>query len=148
MTKRYILGVLAYLVPTFALGYIWHLVLFKEYYESLAIYRADVIIPLGFLSMLAQAVTFAWIYQHMFAPSSSSVTSLTLKYVILGSLLSWSFTTVAVGAKNIMSSVPRFIGIETAFTVLQWVMVAPLTVLAFRAARQTTATSHLVRPGR
>jgi hypothetical protein len=135
MSKRYSLGILAYLVPTFALGFVWHLLLFKEYYESLAIYRADIIIPLGFLSMLVQSVLFAWIYDRMFAPAPSPIASSILKYALLGALLSWSFTTLAVGAKNIMSSVPRFMAIETAFTLVQWLMVAPLTALAFRAAR-------------
>jgi hypothetical protein len=142
MSKRYTLGVLAYLVPTFALGFIWHLVLFKQYYESLSIYRADVIIPLGFLSMLVQAVLFAWIYDRMFAAASSSVASSSVKYAFLGVLLSWSFTTLAVGAKNIMSSVPRFMAIETAFTVVQWLLVAPVTVLAFRAVRQAALTTR------
>jgi hypothetical protein len=135
MSKRYALGILAYLLPTFALGFVWHLLLFKEYYESLAIYRADIIIPLGFVSMLVQSVLFAWIYDRMFAPAPSLMTSSILRYAILGALLSWSFTTLAVGAKNIMSSVPRFMAIETAFTVVQWLIVAPITVVAFRAAR-------------
>ncbi len=142
MSKRYSLGVLAYLVPTFALGFVWHLILFKEYYDSLAIYRADVIIPLGFLSMLAQAALFAWIYDRAFAPSSSSVTSLILRYALVGAALSWSFTTLAAGAKNIMSSVPRFMAIETAFTIVQWAMVAPLTFLAFRVGRGTTQARY------
>jgi hypothetical protein len=34
--------------------------LFKDYYERLAIYRKDIIIPFGFLSMLIQALVFAW----------------------------------------------------------------------------------------
>jgi hypothetical protein len=140
MSKHYSLAVLAYLVPTFALGFVWHLVLFKDYYESLAIYRADVIIPLGFLSMLVQSVLFAWIYDRMFASTSSPTASLILKYAILGALLSWSFTTLAVGAKNIMNSVPRFMVIETAFTAVQWLMVAPLTVLAFRGLRRSAST--------
>ena len=46
--RRFGLGVLAYLVPTFALGFVWHLILFTRYYESLAIYRKDVIIPFAF----------------------------------------------------------------------------------------------------
>lgn len=100
----------------------WHLVLFKGYYESLSIYRSDLIIPLGFLSMLVQAVLFAWIYDRMFASASSSAVVLALKYAILGAMLSWSFTTLAVGAKNVMSSVPRFVVIETAFTLVQWLM--------------------------
>ena len=148
MSKRYILGALAYLVPTFTLGFVWHLVLFKDYYESLAIYRAEVIIPLGFLSMLVQSVLFAWIYDRIFTAASGSATSLLLKYAIIGALLSWSFTTLAVAAKNIMSSVPRFMAIETAFTAVQWVMVAPLTLLAFRAARDAASISPGARLSR
>jgi hypothetical protein len=139
MSKRYALAILAYLAPTFALGFVWHLVLFKDYYESLAIYRKDIIIPLGFASMLVQSVLFAWIYDRMFATASSSFARLVLKYAILGAVLSWSFTTLAVGAKNIMSSVPRFMTIETTFTIVQWLMVAPLTVLAFRASRDSAS---------
>ena len=135
MSKRYALGILAYLLPTFALGFVWHLVLFKDYYESLAIYRTDIIIPLGFGSMLVQSVLFAWIYDRMFATTPSPTGSLLLKYAILGAMLSWSFTTLAVGAKNIMSSVPHFMLIETIFTIVQWLMVAPLTILAFRGGR-------------
>jgi hypothetical protein len=71
----------------------------------------------------------------MFAPAPSPIASSILKYALLGALLSWSFTTLAVGAKNIMSSVPRFMSIETAFTLVQWLMVAPLTAVAFRAAQ-------------
>lgn len=140
MSKRYLLSILAYLVPTFALGFVWHLVLFKDYYESLAIYRTDIIIPLGFLSMLVQSVLFAWIYDRSFTTASSSFASLAFKYAILGALLSWSFTTVAVGAKNVMSSVPRFVLVETAFTIVQWLMVAPLTVLASRGLRGSAST--------
>src|SRR5262245_39767530 len=36
-----------------------------------------------------------------------------------------------VAAKNIMTSVPDYLVIETAFTVVQWLMVGPLTALAF-----------------
>jgi hypothetical protein len=67
MKMRFGLGVLAYLVPTFALGFVWHLVLFKDYYEHLAVYRKDIIIPFGLLSMLVQAFMFAWVYQFTFA---------------------------------------------------------------------------------
>jgi hypothetical protein len=137
MSKRHTLGILAYLIPTFALGFVWHLILFKDYYESLAIYRSDIIIPLGFGSMLVQSVLFAWIYARMFATSPSSRGALIFKYALLGAMLSWSFTTLAVGAKNIMSSVPRFMEIETAFTIVQWLLVAPLTTLAFVGSRHT-----------
>jgi hypothetical protein len=130
MIKRFSLGVLAYLVPTFALGFVWHLILFQRYYEELEIYRKDIIIPFGFLSMLIQAIIFAWIYEKAFARRGGTPLSRSLAYAALGALLSWSFTTLAVAAKNVMTSVPNFLVIETAFTAVQWVMVGPLTTLA------------------
>lgn len=129
--KRFGLAVLAYVVPTFLLGFLWHLILFESTYKALHIYRDDIVIPLGFLSMLIQAVLFAWIFGKAFARDIGSFASRTLAYGGLGALLSWSFTTLAVAAKNVMASVPDYLLIETAFTLVQWAMVAPLTVLAF-----------------
>jgi hypothetical protein len=131
MKARFGLGILAYLVPTFALGFVWHLILFHDYYERLAMYRKDMIIPFGFLSMLVQACIFAWVYRHAFLPRGGSALSRGLAYGMFGAVLSWSFTTLAVAAKNIMTSVPDYLVIETGFTAAQWIMVAPLTALAF-----------------
>jgi hypothetical protein len=136
MKMRFGLGVLAYLAPTFALGFVWHLMLFHGYYERLAIYRKDIIIPFGFFSMLMQAILFAWVYQHAFAQRNGSLPSRGLRYAAFGAVLSWSFTTLAVAAKNVMTSVPDYLVIETAFTAVQWMMVGPLTALAFADAPQ------------
>jgi hypothetical protein len=142
MKMRFGLGVLAYLLPTFALGFVWHLLLFHDYYEHLAIYRQDIIIPFGFLSMLIQAFIFAWVYQQAFIQRNGSLISRGLTYAAFGAVLSWSFTTLAVAAKNVMTSVPNYLFIETAFTAVQWIMVGPLTVLAFaRAAQKATFTA-------
>lgn len=132
--KRYVFAVLAYLLPTFAIGFAWHLVLFQSYYESLAIYRRDVVIPFGFLSMLIQAATFALLYEKAFVQVRGSLLSKSLRYGAVGAVFSWSFTTLAVAAKHVMASVPDYVMIETAFTVVQWALVAPLTVLAFQSS--------------
>jgi hypothetical protein len=132
--KRYVLTVLAYLVPTFALGFVWHLLLFQSYYEALAVYRSDVIIPFGFVSMLIQAVIFAWVYERAFAGARGRLLFRALRYGAVGALLSWSFTTLAVAAKNVMASVPDYLVIETAFTIVQWTLVAPLTVFSRRSS--------------
>jgi len=63
-------------MPTFALGFVWHLMLFHIYYERLAMYRKDIIISFGFLSMLIQAFVFAWFYQHAFSQRNGSEASL------------------------------------------------------------------------
>ena len=128
--KRYIFPVLAYLVPTFALGFVWHLVLFQSYYDALAIYRRDIIVPFGFLSMLIQAAIFAWVYEKAFSAGRGAFFSRVCRYGLVGAVLSWSFTTLAVAAKNVMTSVADYLLIETAFTIVQWTLVATLTVAA------------------
>jgi len=127
---RFLLGALAYVVPTFILGFVWHLILFERYYAELAIYRSDIIIQFGLLSMLIQAALFAWIYEQAFARRNGTVLSRGLVYGAFGAILSWSFTTLAVAAKNVMTSVPDYMMIETAFTVVQWLIVGPLTAYA------------------
>jgi hypothetical protein len=90
MMRRIVVGALTYLVPTFALGFVWHLVLFKGYYEALAMYRHDVIIPFGLLSMSIQAVIFAWIYDEFFARRGMSASARGLAYAAFGAVLSWT----------------------------------------------------------
>jgi hypothetical protein len=131
MTKRIAIGALSYLIPTFALGFVWHLVAFKGYYDALELYREDVIIPFGFLSMSIQALLFAWVYERVFA-RFPEVTSRAVGYAAFGAVLSWSFTTIAVAAKNVMSSVPDYLLIESGYTLVQWLLVGPLTALLLR----------------
>lgn len=145
MMRRIVVGALAYLVPTFALGFVWHLVLFKDYYDALAMYRQDVIIPFGFLSMSIQAVAFSWIYDELFARRATHAGMRALAYAAFGAVLSWSFTTIAVAAKNTMSSVPDYLLIESAFTAVQWAIVGPATALL--SSRPSFARRTLAREG-
>jgi hypothetical protein len=81
--------------------------------------------------MSIQALLFAWIYARVFAVWAD-VKWRILGYAAFGAVLSWSFTTIAVAAKNVMSSVPDYLLIESGFTLVQWLIVGPLTVLALR----------------
>ena len=132
MSRRFMLTVLAYLVPTFALGFVWHLVLFAEAYGRLGIYRPDVIVPFGFLSMLLQGLILAAVYPRVTRDPGSFGSA--GRFAALAALLSWTFTTLAVAAKHPMTSVPTFIAIETAFTIAQFVLVAPLVAAASRVS--------------
>lgn len=131
MSRRILLTLAAYVVPTFVLGFVWHLVLFAEYYEGLRIYRPDVIIPFGFGSMLVQGAIFAWAYPKLVDRPEQVGSGLI--FAAAAALLSWSFTTLAVAAKHPMTSVGGFVAIETGYTVLQFLMVGPLLALASRA---------------
>jgi hypothetical protein len=130
--RALVLNVLAYVVPTFVLGFVWHLVVFESYYRELEIYRTDVIIPFGFTSMLLQGIILAWAYVRL-SRDPESISS-GLRFAVAAAVLSWTFTTLAVAAKHPMASVARFVTIETAFTLTQFAIVGPLLALSSRLA--------------
>lgn len=149
MRKPFWWAVAAYLVPTFPLGYAWHLVTFGERYERLGMYRAEVIIPLGLLSMAIQAVAFAWAYPRLFSTRREDWMRSAAGFGGVFALLAWSFTTLPAAAKYQMSSVADFILLETAFTLLQFLVVSPLIALAYRQPDHATdlagSPAHAVR---
>jgi hypothetical protein len=139
MSLRFLMAVLAYLVPTFATGFVWHLVAFHDTYTRLAIYRPDVIIPFGFASMVVQGAFFAWAYPRLFSTRRDDWLKSAARAGAAFAALSWSFTTLAVAAKHPMTSVPVYFAMETGFTLLQFALVAPLMAMAHREAGQTRA---------
>lgn len=132
MKKHYLLAALAYLLPTFAIGFIWHLVALHDTYTRLNIYRPDPIIPFGFGSMLVQAALFAWAYPKLFDTSRPAWLKSALRAGLVYAALSWSFTTIAVAAKHPMTSVGEYFVLETLFTLVQFALVAPLMAMAWR----------------
>lgn len=132
MTRSFWLGFAAYLLPTFPLGYAWHLVVFAEQYHRLEMYRPEVIIPLGLASMLIQACFFSWAYPRLFNTERARWIGSAGKCGLIFSALAVSFAVLPVAAKYRMSSVADFLTLEVAFTLLQFAVVAPLIALAHR----------------
>lgn len=130
--KPFWLAVLAYLVPTFPLGYFWHLVTFGDRYHQLAMYRDEVIIPLGLASMIIQALLFAWAYPRLIGDRAASWQGGAVRFGLFFGTLAWSFLVLPVAAKYRMSSVVDFMVLETLFTLLQFAVVSPLVALAYR----------------
>ena len=131
-SRSFWLGMAAYLVPSFPLGFFWHLTWFAKNYHMLGIYRGEPIIPLGLASMLIQAAIFSWVYPRIFVHDRAAVLKNGLLYGLGCALLSWSFTTLAVAAKFPMASVTDYVLLETGFTMLQFLIVGPLIALAYR----------------
>lgn len=132
MKKPFLLAVLAYLVPTFIMGFVWHLVAFHDTYAQLNIDRPEAIIPFGFGSMVVQGIVFAWAYPRLFDTSREAWAGSALRCGLLYAALSRSFTTLAVAAKHPMASVPQYVVIVKTFTLLQVALVAQLMALAWR----------------
>jgi len=133
--RHFAAAALAYLLPTFPLGYLWHLNWFHAHYEQLQMYRADVIIPMGLGSMLIQAAIYAALYPRMFAGHSWGRGA--LSFGLTFGTLAWSLTVLPVAAKYRMASVADFVALESAFTVLQYLVVSPLIALAWRGVTES-----------
>ena len=127
--KKRILAILAYMLPTFPLGYFWHLTIFADYYKSLNVYREDIIIPFGIVSMLIQGVIWSVVYERLF--SGETILKGALKFALLACPLAWSFMVLAVSAKHQMSSVSGFLLIETAFMLVHYAIVSPLIAAVY-----------------
>lgn len=132
--KKRILAVLAYMLPTFPLGYFWHLTIFSDHYKSLYVYRDDMVIPFGIVSMLIQGVVWSVVYERLFA--GESIVKGALKFAALACPLAWSFMVLAVSAKHLMSSVSGYLVIETGFVLLQYAIVSPLIAAVYARKAQ------------
>jgi hypothetical protein len=66
-----------------------------------------------------------------------------LLYGLMIGALSWSFTTIAVGAKHVMTSVPTYLLLETSFTIVQFAIVGPLIAIAYRLSRRSARAPSL-----
>ena len=132
MTRSFPLAVAAYVLPTFPLGYGWHLVAFAARYAELGLYRAEVIIPLGLTAMLIQGVIFAAVYPRLVSTRRADWVRSAARFGGVAAVLAWSFTTLPVAAKYQMTSVPQFLLLETGFTLLHFAVVSPLIALVYR----------------
>lgn len=130
--RRFSTAALAYLLPTFPLGYLWHLNWFHARYEQLQMFRAEVIIPMGLGSMLIQAVVYAALYPRLFA--GRSWVRGALGFGLTFGALAWSLAVLPVAAKYRMASVADFVALESAFTFVHYLVVSPLIALAWRGA--------------
>lgn len=133
--KKRVLATMAYVLPTFPLGYFWHLTIFASFYKRLAVYRDEIVIPLGIVSMLVQGVLWSIVYEKMFA--GEPVIRGAWKFAVIAAPLAWSFMVVAVCAKHHMSSVGGYLLIESAFVATHYAIVSPLIALVYSPSERS-----------
>src|SRR5438445_12841867 len=68
------LGFAAYLLPTFPIAFVWHLVVFEQKYHALQIYRDEPVIAFGLASMVIHGAIFSWLFPRVFTQGGSSLT--------------------------------------------------------------------------
>jgi hypothetical protein len=112
-TAAYFGSWFVYVAITFALGFIWHLVVFKDLYDRLAIYTRldDPIIPLGFLSMLIQGAVLAYLYPQVVDIHGSVFEGIT--FSLLMGLFIASSAVIAEAAKQRVTSLQIWFVVES-----------------------------------
>jgi hypothetical protein len=81
--------------------------------------------------MIIQGLIFAGLYPRI-VNSKDAILLKVAKAFTTFSFLSWSFTTLAVAAKHPISNTPKYMVIETLFTIIQFAIATPLIAWAWR----------------
>lgn len=136
--KNYVLLALGYIVPTFILGFLWHLVLFKENYDALGVFRDDLSIPLGLFTIIVQGLVLAYLYPLLYRGGPFLREG--MRFGVIFGLIFWSIQAVAAAAKHHMNSVPAFLILETGFFLLMFAIVGP--VMGFIHEKTTAASKR------
>ena len=121
-TTKLLLSWLAYLVITFAMGFVWHLVAFKALYAKLGIYSRldDPIIPLGITAMLIQGAVLAYLFPIV-AKNGGWVLE-GVKFGLLMGLFIASSAVFAEAAKQRVSSLPTWLVLESVYYAIQFTL--------------------------
>lgn len=120
MNKKFFGAWGAYLGVTFAAGFVWHLILFKQLYKDLGIFSRidDPIIPLGFAAMLIQGAVLAYLYPRV--SKRREPTKEGLSFGIIMGVLMLSSAVIAEAAKQRVSSLPTWLIVESIYYLLQF----------------------------
>lgn len=111
---------LTYVLITFAMGFVWHLALFKQLYANLAIYSRldDPIVPLGLSAMLVQGAVLAYLYPLLARSGSFIVEG--LRFGLIMGLFIASSAVLAEAAKQRVKSLPTWLVVESIYYAIQF----------------------------
>ncbi len=132
--KKISLATLGYLLVTFPLGFVWHLVLFKSVYESFGLYRGNPNFPLGILSMVIQGIVLATFYAKF--PKRSSVFISALWFCLPMGLFFASGTVIAFAAKTQINNLTAWFGYNLTFTLIHFTLIAAVFAVVFGRPNQ------------
>ena len=116
--KQIILGTLAYTLVTFPLAIVWHVVLFKDQYQSFSYIEGEPNFLLGLLTILLQGVILSYLYPYVLFKGKGVVRG--LKYSLFIGVFFWTSHVLAFVAKQDMTNTLLFITMESVYLFLQF----------------------------
>lgn len=116
--KSILLGTLSYVLVTFPIAIIWHIVLFEQNYISFGYFQGEPNIPLGFLTILIQGVILSALYPYVRFSGKGVVRG--LKYSLAIGAFFWTSHVLAFIAKQTVSNPVTFTLMETFYLLIQF----------------------------
>lgn len=131
LDRRHLSAILGYIAATFTIAVLWHLVIFKGTYDQLGyISRKEPGFLLGFLSMIFQGGILAYLFP-IFSGGAASIKK-GVRFSLLMGVFFWSCHVLGAAAKHNISSLPVFLGLETAYLILQFTLAGLILGFVFR----------------
>lgn len=132
MTK-YFATALGYTLIVFPLAVIWHLLLFKEKFDTFGYFSGEPNIPVGLASIIIQGFTLAMIYPLFHTRKTGFKRA--FQFAGLIGLFFWTSHVLALVAKQNVPNAGHFIAMETGYLVLQFGLFAVLLGLIYRGEK-------------
>lgn len=115
ITKNLIFSAIGFILITFSLAPLWHIILFEEQYQQTGLYSGNPNYIIGFITIITQSivlsVTFHYLYLKLKIPP--------YKFILFAGLFLWSMQVLAVLAKSEMTNPRWFFVMETVFIIIQ-----------------------------
>ena len=116
--KKLILGAAAYTVCTFSLAVVWHVLLFKERYESFGYFEGEPNFLVGLLTIGLQGILLSTLFP-MLKPTGSSLHR-GLKFSLVVGAFFWTSHVLAFVAKQEVPEASAFIWMESVYLLFQF----------------------------
>lgn len=135
--SKFLQAWLAYVVITFIMGFVWHLVLFKDLYAELAIFSRidDPNIPLGLSAMLIQGAILAYVYPKLATHGHPAVSGVRFG-LLMGAFIA-SSAVIAEAAKQDVTSLSTWLVLESTYYVIQFSLSGLLIGLIYGRVENT-----------
>ncbi len=134
-TKSFSLSTFAYVLLTFPLAYVWHLVAFRSFYERVGYFGAEEpIVALGFLTIVAQGLLLAYAYPFFQTGGRPIVEGLRFAAIFGAFLITCQV--VAAAAKRQAPPTAEWFLFESFYLALQFAMVGVAFAFIHRKNRQ------------
>ena len=116
--KKLFMGTAAYTICTFALAVVWHVLLFKERYESFGYFEGEPDFLLGLLTIVLQGILLCALFP-MLKPGGGSFRR-GFRFALITGAFFWTSHVLAFVAKQQVAGAPAFVLMETLYLALQF----------------------------